>query len=252
MEDDGATVVCHKRGASGSAASLANDGEPLDPHYRDPRLHPQHDNSDVTVEFDAAPLWRSTTELTGVTMRNDEELRQADPGARTSSLLRRGVVVGGSWRAVAAGEGLHGRPARPLGVRRARAGVRRGVRRRAADRRLRVRRARRALRGRRQLHADGPRRRARRDRGARPTPTAATGPTVDHAVTRRAPRPARARTRPLLPRRDARRAPSPVGRARLHGADDRLGVRARPEPRLHRLPPRRAAGEPCRARSRGT
>lgn len=90
LEDQGRTVVCHKRGPS-ALPSVTTDGEPLDPTYRDPRLHPGHDNSKVTVEFDAAPVSRCTTSLTGVSMRNDEPWRRRD-GDRAELLF-----CGATW-----------------------------------------------------------------------------------------------------------------------------------------------------------
>ncbi len=79
--EDGQTVECYRRGGGRWLApphneALPGDGEPLDPCYRDPAEHPDHDNSTVTVEFHADPVNRPTTSLMGVTMRNDEARRR--------------------------------------------------------------------------------------------------------------------------------------------------------------------------------
>ncbi|WP_033289743.1 N,N-dimethylformamidase beta subunit family domain-containing protein [Amycolatopsis jejuensis] len=62
------SLSCYKRGADITPGR--GDGEPLDPLYADPSAYPDHDNSDVTVEYWSAPLDRNTTSLTGVSMQH--------------------------------------------------------------------------------------------------------------------------------------------------------------------------------------
>ncbi|EFL06831.1 hypothetical protein SSMG_02502 [Streptomyces sp. AA4] len=62
------SLSCYKRGPDVNPGR--GDGEPLDPLYRDPAAYPDHDNSDVTVEYWSAPLGRDTVSLTGVSMRD--------------------------------------------------------------------------------------------------------------------------------------------------------------------------------------
>lgn len=88
--DGGSAVECHKR-AGDPFAGVGVSGEPLDPLYRDPERHPEHDNSHITVQFLSEPVNRSTTSLTGVSMRNDEERRRN--GEREDEL----VFAGAAW-----------------------------------------------------------------------------------------------------------------------------------------------------------
>jgi hypothetical protein len=85
--DDGHAIECYKR-ASDPVEPMGYRGLPLDPLYRDPRLYPEHDNSDVTVQYHTAPLNRPPTSLTGASMRNDD-------GAGESE--RQGVYCGAAW-----------------------------------------------------------------------------------------------------------------------------------------------------------
>lgn len=81
LADEGRTVECWKRTAD-PHEPMGFGGMPLDPLYRDPTLHPEHDNRDVTVEYHTPPLNRPPTTLTGVSMRNDDgapEHERADP-----------------------------------------------------------------------------------------------------------------------------------------------------------------------------
>ncbi len=81
LADDGSAIECYKRAADPHLYS-GFGGRPLDPRYRDPATHPEHDNSDVTVEWHSAPLHRPPTTLTGVSMRNDDgapPAERADP-----------------------------------------------------------------------------------------------------------------------------------------------------------------------------
>jgi hypothetical protein len=70
VSDDGSAIDCYKRDDRPSRGGGTRP-VPLDPAYRDPELYPEHDNDGVTVEFWAPPVDRSTTTLTGVSMRND-------------------------------------------------------------------------------------------------------------------------------------------------------------------------------------
>lgn len=87
LADDGHSVECYKR-APDPVERMGYGGIPLDPLYRDPHLYPEHDNSDVTVEYHTPPLNRSPTSLTGASMRNDDGARAAD---------RQGVFCGAAW-----------------------------------------------------------------------------------------------------------------------------------------------------------
>jgi len=71
LSDDASVVECWKRAAD-PLEPQGSRGLPLDPLYRDPVLHPDHDNADVTVEYHSAPLHRSPVTLTGASMRNDD------------------------------------------------------------------------------------------------------------------------------------------------------------------------------------
>jgi hypothetical protein len=83
FEDDGTTVVCYKR----TGDTHGPVGEPLDPRYRDPRFYPDHDNSDVTVEFWTEPLNRTTTTLSGVSMQWDAAARPEGFGGVNNGAL---------------------------------------------------------------------------------------------------------------------------------------------------------------------
>lgn len=93
---DSRTIECYRRGGGRWLTpphneQLPEDGEPLDPVYRDPTIYPEHDNGSVTVEFHSQPVNRPTTSLTGVTLRNDETRRRA--GADPAEL----VFAGACW-----------------------------------------------------------------------------------------------------------------------------------------------------------
>jgi hypothetical protein len=83
--ENGRVVECYKRASV--HGGLDAGSEPLDPRYRDPVRYPEHDNRAVTVEFFADPVRRSTTSLTGVSMRHDAEPPADGPP----------VVAGAAW-----------------------------------------------------------------------------------------------------------------------------------------------------------
>lgn len=83
-DDDGAGFACYKRDVAGLEDLYPAPGErlprPLDPQWRDPQEHPEHDNSDVTVQFWSDPLHRSAASMTGASMQHGD-----------------GVVAGAAW-----------------------------------------------------------------------------------------------------------------------------------------------------------
>lgn len=85
LVDDGRAVECFKR-APDNNEPIGFSGLPLDPTFRDPKLYPDHDNSDVTVEYHSPPLNRSPNSLTGTSMRNDE-----------GAIEKLGVYCGAAW-----------------------------------------------------------------------------------------------------------------------------------------------------------
>lgn len=101
---DDTAIECYKRGPE-EFQGLGTRGEPLDPIYRDPAVYPDHDNSDVTVQFFSAPLERSTLSLMGVSMRNDGDL----PGASADDPEL--IFCGAAWW----WENFYGPPRPPVG-----------------------------------------------------------------------------------------------------------------------------------------
>jgi hypothetical protein len=89
--EDGHAIECHKRRTDPPSEPWPGEGEPLDPTYRDPVHHPEHDNGSVTVEFYTKPVDRPTNSLMGVSMRNDEGQRRT--GDDPSEL----VFAGACW-----------------------------------------------------------------------------------------------------------------------------------------------------------
>jgi hypothetical protein len=90
VSEDQTAIECYKRSLE-HFQGLGKQGEPLDPLYRDPGRYPEHDNSQVTVQFFSEPVNRSTTSLTGVSMRNDGD----EPGGRAGD--PRFVFAGAAW-----------------------------------------------------------------------------------------------------------------------------------------------------------
>jgi hypothetical protein len=87
---DANAIYCYRR-SEGPWGDYSGRGEPLDPLYRDPVTHPDHDNSDVTVEYATPPVERSSITLTGVWTRAMLPLSNEAPGESNP------ISAGASW-----------------------------------------------------------------------------------------------------------------------------------------------------------